>query len=317
MKSNPTLIRKGALFLGGFLLIVFLLNTIVLISIKNIEVGEFGVLNQINKGEIGADILICGSSRSLKAVNPRIVSEITGLKCYNISTDGTDLGVQIPKLRWYLNKNEKPKYIIQDLSQFGGTISETIYEPYKYLAYIKDDSLYAGLKEIDENLWMNKYLYPANLKFYNFDFFVKIFKESVRSFQNKETLIYGYSPDYSNWRGNMDLLKARKPDGVISSLSDKYVEYVAELVDLCETNDIKLIIAVLPNYFQINEINVVEDDVISYYSSLENRETIYFFNYEHSVISEEQSNFYNYMHLNDGGAKKFSKLMSKDLLDIL
>ena len=59
------------------------------------------------------------------------------------------------------------------------------------------------------------------------------------------------------------------------------------------------------------------DDVIAYYSSLEDTSNVFFLNYEETAIAEDQSNFYNYMHLNDGGARKLTGLLALELMQIL
>ena len=58
---------------------------------RNINVGEYGVLNKINEGKINTDILISGSSRALKAVNPEIIKIKTGIKIENRSSNDSTI----------------------------------------------------------------------------------------------------------------------------------------------------------------------------------------------------------------------------------
>ena len=317
MKIYIALIKKGTLFIVGFILVVYLLQAIILFAIRSIEVGEFGVLNRVNGGDINAEVLISGSSRALKAINPQVISFYTGLSCYNISSDGSDLGVQIPKLKWYLNRNQKPKYLIQDLSQFGGGISDIIYEPYKYLAYFNDDSLFTGLLKIDKTMWQHKYIYPTNLIYFNFDFYVKLMQEMYHSVKKSDFLINGFYPDNSAWSGNKELFKEEYPNGIISTITDEYRNYMDELVRICNANNITLIMTVLPNFISQSDMNTEGDDVIAYYQSLEDRREVFLFNYANGPISREESNFYNFTHLNMTGATKLSELIAKDLLALL
>lgn len=308
-------IYKGIFFVIGFLVIVFILQSVVLFSIKRIDVGEFGVLNKIDQGGINADIIVSGSSRAYKGINPEVIDSVTGMNCFNLATNGTDLGVQLPKLKWYLNHNSKPRIIIQDLSQFGEEISSTIFEPYKYLAYLKDDSLYQGLKRVDKRFWMHKYFFPSNLKYYNFDFYYKLTKELRNSSKGREPLIKGFSPDNSAWRGDLDLLRTKYPEGLPAHLPEDYKSYISELIQLCKTLDIILIIAVLPNYPEISEVISVIDDVGGHYASLQNGEDLLYFDYTESDLSKDKTNFYNHTHLNLLGAGKLSRQLGRDLLE--
>jgi len=314
MRKYAKTIYKALFFIAGFLVLVFLLQSLILLTVRRINVGEFGVLNNIDSGGINAEIIISGSSRAYNGIHPGVIESVTGMSCYNIATNGTDLGVQLPKLKWYLNHNQKPRVIIQDLSQFGEDISSTIFEPYKYLAFLEDDSLYNGLKRVNKRFWMHKYFYPSNLKYYNLDFYYKLAKEIKNSRKNHDFLINGFSPASSEWRGNLDLLHTKYPDGLPAHLPDEYKRYITELIQFCRSNEIILIIAILPNFVEISEIITVIDDVNAHYATLSDEEDVFYLNYTDSIISQERINFFNHTHLNLSGAEKLSERLGQDLL---
>jgi hypothetical protein len=309
--------RKSFLFIIGFFVLAYLLELLIIFSVKGITIGEYGVLNKINEGKINAEILISGTSRALKAINPELISEKTGMSCFNIASDGSDLGVQLPKLKWYLNKNKKPKILIQDISQFGGEISSIIYEPFKYLPYVSDDSLYKGLLKIDEEYWIHKYISPTNLLYYNFDFYAKLFQELTNTFRNKDNFINGFLPDNSKWSSNFELYKKKNPDGINCSVSVEYENYLHELKDYCENQKIILVLTVLPNYYLLNEITKNATDVFKFYSKLENIPHTYYLNYVDLYVAHDERNFYNFTHLNLDGANKFSIKLASDLTTLL
>ena len=76
-----------------------------------------------------------------------MIEKGTGLSCYNISSDGVSVEIQVPKFKLYLNNNRKPKVLVQDVSVLGGHANNTIYQPYKYLPYASDEDFYNGLKK--------------------------------------------------------------------------------------------------------------------------------------------------------------------------
>ena len=317
MNNSKTFLKKTLLFILGFFVLSFLIDRFVKIVINQIDVGEYGVLNKIDNGKINSDILISGSSRALKALNPEIISNETGLSCFNIASDGSDLGVQLPKIKWYLNNNKNPKILILDISLFGGKISKTIYEPYKYLPYLSDDSLYQGLLNIKEDFWKNKFFFPANLMFYNFDFYVKLFLESINSFKKNDSFINGHLPDNSTWNGSFEKFKTDNPNGINCSISKEFAGYLNELIVLCKKNKIVLFLTVLPNYYELRGITNNLEEVLTYYESLKNEPVIYYFDYSPNVIFRDNRYLYNFTHLNSNGAKIFSSLISKDLVKLL
>ncbi|PID60696.1 MAG: hypothetical protein CR986_03615 [Ignavibacteriae bacterium] len=282
--------------------------------VREINVEDYGVLNKINEGKINADIIVCGTSRSLKAVNPEIIEQKMGLTCFNISSDGSDLGVQIPKLKWYLTNNKVPKIIIQDLSFFGGSISKIIFKPFKYLPYLDNESLYHGLLSIDQNLWKNKYFFPANLLYYNFDFGVDLVTGLLKSFLGKEIYIKGFFPDNSKWTINVDEYLSKNQE-FKCRITSEFKKYLNELINICIKNDIKLVLVSLPIFYKITENAIGEKEIAQYYHSLEkNNQNIFFFDYNSSSICRDTTNFYNFSHMNLCGAKKLSTLLARDLL---
>lgn len=308
-------IKKSIVFIAGFLVVIFVLQTIINFAVKSINVGEYGVFNKINEGKINADILISGSSRALKAINPKVIEKELGLTCYNIASDGSDLGVQLPKLKWYLENNKTPKILIQDIAQFGGDISNTIYEPFKYLPYLSNDSLFKGLERIDPDIWYNKYLFPVNLIYYNFDFYAKLGIELIQSFRDQEKYINGFLPDNSKWSSNFEQYKKEHPDGINCSAPQDYKAYISELIKYCRQNKIILVFIVLPNYYRLKEVTHNLKDIGVYYNSL-SEPFVYYYDYSNSDISKNEKYLYNFTHLNLDGANYFTKLLTVELKNI-
>lgn len=302
--------KKSIGFILGFLILTFLLETTINFAIKKIKVGEYGVLNKINSGLINTDILILGSSRALKAINPAIIEKHSGLSCYNIAADGADLGVQLPKLKWYLNNNKKPKILIQDIAQFGDVISNRVYEPFKYLPYLNDDSLYYGLLRVDSDFWFHKYFFPSNLIYYNFDFYTKLFQELYLTLKDNDIYVMGFLPDNSKWSANFELLMKEHPEGFSAFVSEEYASYLNELKQVCKENDIILLLTVLPVYQKIQDITKNKEAAINFYLDLEEAPHVYYLDFLDSDFTAEVNNFYNFTHVNINGANKFSELLA-------
>ena len=309
-------IIKSSLFVVVFFVVSFLLQEMIFWGINLISVGEFGVLNKIEHGEINAEILISGSSRTLKGINPVVIEEETGLSCYNISSDGVSLEIQVPKLKMYLNKNKPPKILVQNVSILGGWISNSIYEPYKYLPYLSDDDLLEGLEKIDSDFWIHKYIPVSNLIYFNFDFYVTLLSELKNSILGENNLIKGFYPDNSKWATSLEQLKIRRPNGITVSISNKYNIYLNELIKVCKFYNIKLVLVSLPYHHAIYKIENKKMDVKSYYERKCYGNNIYFADYSDSEIAKSTMYFYNFTHLNKKGADNFSKLLAAKLIEL-
>lgn len=306
-------VKKSLLFILFFLTVVFCLELVINFAVKKVSVGEYGLLNKIDNGNINADIIISGTSRALKAINPKIIEKDLGLSCYNLASDGSDLGVQFPKFKWYLTKNTKPKILIQDVSQFGGSISPKVYQPYKYLPYLSNDELFQGLMKINSDLWFNKYFFPINLIYYNFDFYVELLKELIKSISGHDKYINGFLPDESKWSVDFEKYKKANPSGISCSMSKSYKYYLQELSKFCKNQHIILILVALPNYYRLSELTINQKGVQKYYKNLGKHSNVIFLDFSNSQISKNNKNFYNFSHLNIIGANKLTNLLSMQI----
>ncbi len=298
---------KGFFFVLIFFLVSFVLQEALIFGIRTIDVGEYGVMNRVVNGEINAEIIISGSSRTWRGINPKIISEITGKSCYNLSSDGVRLELQLPKFKMYLNKNISPTILIQNIDPTSCIISNKIYEPYKYLPYLDDEDFYNGLAKIDDDLWMHKYFPPTNLVYFNFDFYVKFLKEIYYSYIGRETLVQGYFADNSQWSISDNLLSQKYPNGIKPYISKVYVEYLDELEELCRKKNIYILYMSTPQYKEYFNIVKKGMNIHEFFENRAKKSNIGYIDYSESELFDTKEYFYNYNHLNNSGAEILSK----------
>ncbi len=306
-------IKKSFSFLIVIFITSFLFQQLVFLLVKTINVGELGVMNKIVEGKINSDILICGSSRSLVGIDPLTISQATGFKAFNLSLNGSRLGIQLPVLKTYLKYNKKPKILIQELGFESLRLDEKIFAPYKYLPYIYDDELYQGLKKIDPNFWMHKYIPLTNLIYFNADFQKVFFKDFFASLSDgNDYLKEGYNPHNNSWTIDAkSFIKLNLDD--YFSLTDKGNEYLKEVIEICLELNIKIILVTTPVYAKFNQSDYNKEKMIKTFTAIAYKNNIPYYNYLDIPISEEKKYFYNFTHLADNGAKEFSKIISKEL----
>ena len=307
---------KLFLFLLCFFFLAFLIQRLFFAGIKKISVGDYGVFNSIETGSINTEMLISGSSRGYYHYNPEILKDVTGLTCYNISTNGSDLGVQLPILRWYMDKNRPPRYLIQNIDVFIGEIDPTIYEPFKFLPYLNNYSLYGGLLRLDKRWWFHKYVPITNLVYYGKDFHIKFSEELFQSLYKKpDTLIMGYFPRNSQWPNDQyeaDYLK-KNARGFRYTLSQAYRQYLNELAGLCQEHSIQLVLVISPEYDKFITLQINRREIVEYYMRLSDANGLWFFDFSESALCKNRKYFYNFTHLNSEGADLFSRELAAKL----
>lgn len=310
-------IRNALIFLFGLVGISFVIQMFFFTLIKNLEVGELGVINKIVNGKINADVIICGASRSFVGVNPELLEKEIGLSSYNISLNGSRLGAQLPLLKLYLKTNSKPKIIIQELGMYSLSIDEKIFAPYKFLPHLNRDELYNGLKILDSQLWVNKYIPLFNLTYFNTDLQKLLIKDYGIQFENKgDYLEKGFHPNPSEWSIDEENF-LRHPYGIYNEIDEIAQGLLLELVTLCKNENIKLIFINTPEYYKILPLYKYRDRKMEIFKNIANENDIEFLDYSQHELSKERGYFYNFTHLNKNGANEFSNILSVDLFKII
>ena len=312
-------ICKSAIFLAGFFLISLAIQFMSVSAIRSIPIGDFGVLNSIDKGTINAEMIICGSSRGYDHYNPDILNAETGYSCYNISINGSRLEVQVPVLEWYLSKNRPPRVLIQNIDLFAGEFDPVIFQPYKFVPYLRNNALYQGLKALDQNWLLHRYVPCTNLIYFNKDMQKILMKDLYLSYKNKgDYLIKGYHPTSLKFPDEYEKDYFREhPNGIRYTLSQIYKDYLMKLIQLCRDRQIQLILVMSPEYEKLTPLEIDKQDIIDFYVRESQANGIRFLDFTGSEICRDKALFYNFTHMNADGADRFSRELGEELMKVL
>jgi len=101
---------------------------------------DIGSLNRMYHGEINADIVFFGSSRTSLHINPEIIQHTTGETAWNLGNDGSNFEQQELTLEDYLLYNKTPKLVAfeADLSSLDPSLLR--FKTELFLPYRNDSS---------------------------------------------------------------------------------------------------------------------------------------------------------------------------------
>ena len=218
-------------------------------------------------------------------------------------------------MKTYLKHNKEPKIIIQEVGPESFTPVDIVYAPYKYLPYLDEEELYQGLKKVDHDFWIQKYIPISNFIYFNTDFQKVFFKDFYFTLEGKKDyLLNGYNPHSSAWTINEQ--EFLDQNHVIHfAPNGKGRDYLIELIKICRRLDIKLVLTTTPEYYKINNVKFNSKVMIKTYNEISRKYNVPYLNYFRLPISKEKKYFYNFTHLNKDGAKVFSNIMAYDLID--
>lgn len=249
------------------------------------------------RSKMKEDIIIFGSSRALHHYNPDILTDSTGLSCYNCGQNATGI---ILTYAYYkiVSKYHIPKYIIYDLSI-----------DYDY----KEGNNHRSLREL------RPYLDDEDIRLYLKQFsyleYIKCHSSLYRANGAYSKYVIDQQPtDYIRENGFVPMQKnmVHEPEikeGPITAPADETkIFYFHELIKLCKANGTKLIFATSPSYKKTYNGNYQP------FEELAKEYNIPFFQfYCDTTINLKREYFFDSVHMNKDGADDFSRIFASQL----
>lgn len=255
--------------------------------------SEYYICNNLQE-----DILIMGSSRAAHHYVAQMFVDSLGLSCFNGGQDGNGIVMQYG--RWkMISKHHLPKIIIYDIEpSFDLSVNDnTCYiDRLKPFAYDNDVKNYvAGLFPM-ERIKLQSQMYRFNYKF------LEILSDCVRPGDVNK----GYKPNFGHIRKEMTVdSKADKPVG-LTTIDPIKMEYLVKLINEVKAKGVTVVLVSSPYWKGYRNVDM------SAIAQLAKDQDVIFIDYADSQIRNNPDWFADTMHLNDEGARSFTRdLISK------
>ena len=279
--------------------------------------NDFKNWTMIVQGEMNAELLVTGSSRAMRMIDPQILENETGMVTYNLGMEGARLQSQMSRWDSYLEYNDKPKVIVQTVDLMSMGHANTVFKKQQFLPFLQEDFVYDALKPVDNKLYIDRY-FPL----YKYHGYVDEFKEGISLFfgmssTKKYTEYRGYESKDKKWNTEFQQMKdTLKNDTLIhpNHLVKEGFEILERMISDCQERDIQLVLVFTPQYIGLTELQVQTDNIIKGFEELGMKSNVHFLNYAFDPICQDTTYFYNAMHLNKIGAEIYSKNLSNDLI---
>ena len=277
---------------------------------------EYPVWNDINAGNINADLLIMGSSRAWRHIDPDIINDSLKLKSYNLGMDGQHLPMQLWRYETFLQKNRQPKIIVYSLDFFMLAYTNELFNKDQFLPYLlfnfeaeKYLKNYKGFDYFDYRFPLIRYCGASKAIFHTAR--ITLFPK-----QNKNGRVSGFYAEDKKWNQDFEKVKATMKNydaSIDTSILNQFDQYLKD----CQRKNIKVILVYSPEYIEGQHFVSNRNEVIKTFENIAKINSIPFLNYSSDTISFQKSLFYNATHLNKKGAELFSKKLSSDLKEFL
>ena len=123
--------------------------------------GEYKTWNDIYNGKINADLVIYGSSRAWRHIDPELLSKAFNISTYNLGMDGEKFPLEYFRHKELLRYNKKPRIIIQSLDVFSFVKDAQLFNYQQFLPYMLfNKRIYEATKNY-EGLTIADFILPS------------------------------------------------------------------------------------------------------------------------------------------------------------
>lgn len=248
-----------------------------------------------------AKLIIMGNSRA-SGYNDSILSEILGIRCYNIGFAGYPFIYQYHIMyKTYMSQNSRPDYIIQEIGPWA--FFDYIMPKYSIdlCPYIDRES-FSFLKEITPEL-----SYADNFRLVRY---AGKLKKVINEFDNLEEISDTVLPN-----------QTFHPSGLINGKqkfehTPENISLFKKFIEECSTNNIQLILVCAPILKDVSSTYFDIDKFWNLIDSINQDSKLMVLNYQ-DLFDNDTTLFKDYIHLNTKGTEEFSNRVGRDLKQIL
>lgn len=242
------------------------------------------------------EILILGSSRAAHHYVPQIFVDSLGMSCYNCGSDGQCIYYSYGLLSAYIERGAIPKIVIYEVMPTDIEVSEgatfTLDAAVdrllpNYGEYEQIDSL-IELKGWKEKVKLLSKTYRYNSKL------VQLIKCNFIGVTEDR----GYEPLFGVMDDKLTAESSKKEERSIA-IEEGKVDCLKKMMHLCKDNNIQLVLAYSPYYKTYADVKMIKE--------IAQDESVLFWDMARDTYFDNSTLFRDGMHLNDEGAKAYTR----------
>lgn len=299
-------INKPVIFIAVLIIMTILGDTLIGNVLNSLYFSDASIKNErlLAYKQSQKDIIIFGSSRAEAHFDPMIISQITGMSCYNMGFSGQNIYFHKAMLESVLEEYS-PKAIVLELLDIDFVKTDAIHDKEKLSVLLP---LYAANKHAKQAIQLRgrteKYknlssIYPFNSAVY------AILRNNYYPFVNNYN---GYIPIHNKWEYAIDSTSDSK-----SKIDEFKVKAIYDFIEKAQNRNCKVLITVSPYYM------IRRDSLFNEISKrIRTRFDLEVFSLSQDRrFLDRRDLFADPMHLNTEGAKQFSEIISAKILKLV
>ena len=286
---------------------------------RNSAIGICKKYNEVFNGNSHFDVVYFGSSRTAFHFNPSLINLGDSISQFNAGISGVETSVNMAVIKEFIKShNYKPNYAVVNFDFFfwkrphDGVLSGYT----RFIPYLSNDILYKAVCQMDKRFFFFNYFSPYTLVHLNDSRYYDWYRFSTG---NKIAI----DNDYLSNGFETYLKKTQEPFFVIKDklhpnlLRERQLSAAKEIFQFFEDNNIKLIPIITPIYSKNKALIMGDSSHFNLLSDLCDQYKTPLLNYFDLELNDQKLNFYDELHLNLKGVEQFSKIVEKDLVQLM
>ena len=294
--------KKFCFKIGIFLTLIYSVSLIIDIAIsKNIQPnGELQSWHDLYSGNIDADLIIFGSSRTHYGFNTKIIEDSLNIKVYNLGLTNSRIQTTYLRLLEYLRVTKhKPKIVTLEIDFSSCENSNSISRHWQLFPYLLYNKNIFYLTHKMDGFKTEYYLIPL-VRYSNY--FTDLLNNNREG--SSKRFYKGYYAIHTNfdhdWSPETDTIKKHV------QIDNNKLELLSLFVKTCKDNNLKLNIIYTPEFYFVSKKVTNRDSIRDYIQHFAENNHIPFSDMSRPPFCSDTSYFWNLRHLNALGADKFT-----------
>ncbi|MGG9960063.1 hypothetical protein [Ferruginibacter sp. SUN106] len=277
-------------------------------GLRHSGVDFYGKINAAGEVDNPTNVLLVGSSRVLKQLDPKIIDSVTGYNSFNYGLNSGTIKTWYNIINYSLHFNKNVKLVILNVDYYMFDISDDPYKDAYYYPFEKEApgvilNGTGAVNKVHQLKIFDIALYDDYAKYAAIDGWLRPNRISGGVYK-------GYYPNrqLNNFETIADFRASNKQITVTPS----GLKLLDSCASLCKKNNVKLVLVMAPYFKQYSPEKYFTNfnEVVDSVKAVANKNGIPFLDYTTMSIANDQQYFYNVNHLNSKGAAVYTQAVA-------
>ncbi len=306
------IIRNIILFLAPIILVAYLLDYASSRALYKSQNVYYKVWNDVQQGNVNADVVIYGSSRARKQFNPKVAEDMWQHPTYNLGLDGQTIILQKVMHDQLVANNPKPKLIVFIIDQFSIAQDKQLFNADQMLPYFNRKDMVSAAKYYETFHWADYYLPMVRFAGRR-----EAIREVIKAGLGQSQLS---DKQYKGFTFNTGRIIVQGADNVMGNdsirVDSSLIPMFKEVLDDVKERNIKMVFVVPPLHHEHTNSYIYHDEFMQFLTREALAYNIPILNYHEHPITAVDSLFRDPQHVNIKGAEVFTEIVVKDIQKI-